>query len=429
MLQMTERASPGGAEVGGEDVAPAVCRIKALGFDPRMQNAMELLFKSRLNGRFVFAETDEADLHLIDLDSYGGRDLWIKQAEASPKQPMILLGMREVDVKGNTHFVRKPLKPQELIAALTAVADAISGGSTGAASAPHSADGTPAQMPSASTPDAESAPPSRPTPVSIKPRTPSEDADEGTAPATARRSVGQRLAEHDAKTFIGLAPDIDPKDAEQVAKTQFEPDAYLIGRLRQALKLAASNGRAVRLELEHGSITLVPGTGQAVIDLQHFQLRTLAVVPLTEENSRLRFVAPAELAEAPRHRIWPLESLLWNAALLASRGRVPLGTDLTAKVRLKRWPNLTRLAVFPSAVRITAFLSRDPVSLIDAARILKIPQRCVFAFFTAADALGLMEEVSTAQTAGKGRKLDLHPAPERPAKPGLLHRILSHLRR
>lgn len=426
MLQMNVFANPAGTIHADQGADPAVCRIAALGFEPRMQNAIELLFKSRLSGRFAFTDADEADVCLIDLDSYGGRELWVKQAEARPSQPMILLSMQEVDVKGRTHFVRKPLRPQELIDALTDAA-AVSGG-VEATDGGQSPAVTVDQALSKGGSEVESTPPSRPTPVPDLPDKPGDQANDGSALATSRGSVGQRLAEHDAKTFIGLAPDIDPKKPEQVAKAQFEPDAYLIGRLRQALELATNKDRIVRLELEHDSITLMPRTGQAVIDLQHFQLRTLAAVPLTEVNSTLRFVDRFDPSQVPRHRIWQLESLLWSAALLASRGRVPIGTDITAKVRLERWPNLTRLAVFPEAVRITAFLSRDPVSLVDAARILEVPQRCVFAFFTAAEALGLMEAVAKDQAPGKSGELDRSATPEKPAKRGLFRRILSHLR-
>lgn len=423
MLQTKELTSPEGAVVTDERAEPAACRIAALGFDPRLRNAMELLFKSRLNGRFVFANADEADLHLIDLDSYGGQERWVKQTEARPNHPIILLAMREVEVTGKTRFVRKPLSPQDLIAALTAAADDIGVASAGVPSDLKAAtDAARHQGNSRTEPQADPTPLIRPAPVQAMLRKPREQ-DEGAALASSRSSVGQSLGEHDAKTFIGLASDIDPKDPKQVAKTQFEPGAYLIGKLQQALTLAIRHDRVVRLDLEHGSITLLPRTRQAVIDLQHIHLRTLAVVPLSEENSKLRFGDSFELSEAPQHRIWQLDSLLWNAALLASRGRVPVGTDLMARVKLKRWPNLTRLAVFPGAVRITAFLSREPVSLVDAARILKIPQRCVFAFFTAADALGLME-----QATGKSSEGNLPDAPEKPAKRGLLRRILSHLR-
>ncbi len=427
MLQINTFASSPGTIDAAQEANPAVCTIAALGFEPRMQNAMELLFKSRLSGRFAFTDANEADVYLIDLDSYGGRELWIKQAEAKPSQPMILLSMQEVEVTGRTYFVRKPLRPQDLIEALTAAAACSGVETTKAAGGRQS----PAVSVDQAVPKGRSdVEPSRPTPVPVPdpPHKLGEELNNGSVLATSRGSVGHRFSEHDTKTFIGLAPDIDPKNPQQLAKAQFEPDAYLIGQLRQALKLAISNDRIVRLVLEHGSITLMPRTGLAVVDLQHFQLRTLAVVPLTEESSTLHFVDHFNLSEVPRYRIWQLESLLWSAALFASRGRVPMGTDITAKIRLKRWPNLTRLAAFPNVVRITAFLSHDPVSLVDAARILKVPQRCVFAFFTAAEALGLMEAVAKDQAPGKSCEFKRSTTPEKPVKRSLFRRILSHLR-
>ncbi|MBK1718194.1 hypothetical protein [Thiocystis violacea] len=395
-----------------------------LGFDPRARNAIELLFKNRLNGRFVLVEAEQASLCMIDLDRHGGRDLWARHSEANPDRPMILLSMNEVDTQGTTRFVRKPMRPEELVSALTVLADHIQGDAgtpgngqrrpLGGALIPPRVGGDTKSGSEPSSPKGEI-----PSPRPVR--------EEGVAASALLGNVGQRLAERDTKTFIGSAPDIDPSDREQVAKAQFDPDAYLIGRLSHAVKLARSANRPARLELKHGAITILPHLGQAVIELQQCQLRSLAGIPLAEEQGKVRFVEDVDLVGLPPERLWPLDALLWTSALLASRGRVPVGTDLGAEIRLKRWPNLTRLAVCPNAVRITALLSREPISLITAARTLKIPQRFVFAFFSAAEALDLVERSAVKRK--KTTESDVAvPAMSRVlAKRGLFQRILSHL--
>jgi len=420
----------GGATFVNNDTKTPTCRVATLGLDQRMRNALELFLKSKLDGRFALVEADAADLFIIDLDSYGGHDLWSKQSEANPDQPVILLSVKDTETNDRTYFVRKPMRPQELIAALTDATSKVKGVPTEPES-PAEAPATGARQPSIDTFDIEEepAPITRPVAVYTSPKL--QQQEDGGASSMSVGNAGLKLSERDPKTFIGSAPDIDPDDPRQVAKAQFDPDVYLIGKLAYAVKLPNRAGRAVRLELDHGAITLIPETGKALVDIQHTQLRTLAVVPMPEENTKFRFVDGVSLSDVSPHRIWQIDALLWTSALLASRGRVPAGTDITAKLTLKRWPNLTRLAVFPNAVRITSFLSREPVSLVDTARALKIPQRFVFAFHAAADALDLIERSNgtekkpqRAENAAQAR-MDSKESANR----GLFRRILSHLRK
>ena len=120
---------------------------------------------------------------------------------------------------------------------------------------------------------------------------------------------------------------------------------------------------------------------------------------------------------------YTLPSLFWKVALWASRGRLPEGTSLTQPIFLRRWPNFTRLQVTPYAFAIAALWAEQPRSLLDTARHLQIPQRYVFAFYSAAKSLQLAGETRRAAdtliqpqeiTASKQR--------------GLLGRLLDRLR-
>ena len=120
----------------------------------------------------------------------------------------------------------------------------------------------------------------------------------------------------------------------------------------------------------------------------------------------------------------PLEALEWDLALWASRGRLPCGTHLDHPIRLHCWPNLTRLAVPPEAMRIASLWSRGSISLRETVRVLGVPQRYVFAFYSACHALGLVEQISL-PSALPGSRL----APAQPAPPprGLFKRLLGKL--
>jgi CheY-like chemotaxis protein len=84
-----------------------------------------------------------------------------------------------------------------------------------------------------------------------------------------------------------------------------------------------------------------------------------------------------------------LEAFLWKLALYTYRGRLPQGTDVQEPVYLRYWPNLTRLEPVPNGMRIASLWSRQPASLASLIGRLRIPQRQVFAFYAAANSIGL----------------------------------------
>jgi hypothetical protein len=91
------------------------------------------------------------------------------------------------------------------------------------------------------------------------------------------------------------------------------------------------------------------------------------------------------------NRTHSIESFIWTTSLLTSRGRLLEHTDITKKISLKAWPNLTRLEKTPHAMNIAAVFSKHPGSLQDVPKWLNIPQRYVFAFYNAAISLEMVE--------------------------------------
>jgi len=406
-----------------------VWRVTALCMDERTRNALELFFRTTLNGDYVLAVPGEGDVCILDLDRYGGETLWAAKRKTYPMLPIVLLSVNELALDENTVLVRKPFKPQDLALALKAATSKVSNKSR----QPNRSASYPAET--GARQDTDDA-------TGSTPHTYSNGRDrnlEAPAPATTRRVPRGRLPQSggkagfmleglNPKAFIGSAPDIDPADPHQLAKALYEPGEFLSGKLDYAIKLSMDAGRPTRLVLERGTITVIAGTGRAIMDLHHAHLRTLAAIPLAEDKVHYHFVDAPEYAEVLPSKIWRLEALQWLLALLASRGRVPTGRNLEARLTLKHWPNLTRLAVCPSAVRIAALLVKRPCSPMEIARILKVPQRFVFAFVAAADAIGLVD-VPGEQPQVVVSRGPLHEAKTvAPVKHrGLLQRILSQL--
>jgi hypothetical protein len=127
-------------------------------------------------------------------------------------------------------------------------------------------------------------------------------------------------------------------------------------------------------------------------------------------------------ADASQYQIQRMEEFLWKVALWTSCGRIPQDVDLTAPVFLQCWPNFTRLQLSPNFLRIAALLVQQPRTLMDVAKALEIPQKDVFAFFSATRAIGLSGQVK--------RQDNANPAPSMPAprkNGGFLKKILQRL--
>ncbi|MGD9708539.1 MAG: hypothetical protein AB7U65_01840 [Halothiobacillaceae bacterium] len=110
---------------------------------------------------------------------------------------------------------------------------------------------------------------------------------------------------------------------------------------------------------------------------------------------------------------------------LQDLGRVPSGTSLDAPVSLRAWPGLTRLQLTPGAMQIAALWVKQPTGLMATAERLGLPYRYVFSFFTACQALDLVDQaaITPARAAPSASAAQAVPAERR----GLFRRMLNKL--
>jgi hypothetical protein len=197
------------------------------------------------------------------------------------------------------------------------------------------------------------------------------------------------------QAFVGTAPDIDPTDPAQRRKIYYNPDYYLQGHLQQALNLAVRYDRNVTIEGPWPALDLIIAERRLRVAVEDRHLRPYCTLPDATLELQL------QLFDGAQGRVeggwdYPLAAAFWKLALWASRGRLPEGTSLTQPIYLRRWPNFTRLAVTPYALPIAALWAEQPRSLLDTAQRLGIPQRYVFAFYSAAKSLQLAGEARRA---------------------------------
>jgi len=159
---------------------------------------------------------------------------------------------------------------------------------------------------------------------------------------------------------------------------------------------------------------------------------TLSSVQQLCELNGLRLGAEAAAAppgDEPTLRL-PLPTLLWQVALWSCRGRLLAGIDPDTPLRLRQWPNLTRLAPLPGALRIAGLWSRTPTSLRVAVSLLKMEPGPLCNFIAASHALGLLEPAGKANEAASAatRPATPAPAPLPPARQSLLSRLLGRIK-
>ncbi len=184
----------------------------------------------------------------------------------------------------------------------------------------------------------------------------------------------------------------------------YVPENYLLNSLVDALKLSHQSKQYVQVEISNDEtlsgrqyILLMPDVNlvYSSIKLMSDEFTALCETPLKTGTVQLHLPSTTELAtleevlKRDAERTYDMEALIWTTSLLTSRGRLSRNADLTQLLRLKQWPNLTRLEQFPHAMQIAAAWQQRAGTVFDVSDWFDIPQRYVIAFYNAAHTLSL----------------------------------------
>ncbi|MEW8508042.1 MAG: hypothetical protein AB2598_15195 [Candidatus Thiodiazotropha sp.] len=374
-------------------------RLAAIGMDQRQRNALRILFSSHCNKRYILTEEASSEICILDLDSFGGEQKRQEFRARHPEWPLILVSIRDQQTSDrNTLFVKKPIPVEGLISAIETLRGNLSGSKR------------PPGHPAVETPQAATAKP-----------LPRQDPT-GKKGATTRRAASLMSASVE-QAFVGTSPDIDPADPGHVERIYYDPAHYLQGFSQQALNQAVLCNQAINIEGPWPALTLDIINNKMWVAASERQLRPFCTLPDATLEVELTPLA-AGWNPAANAKCYPLQAFIWQLALWASRGRLPDGTDIHQPIYIRRWPNFTRLVITPHAMAIAALWAQQPRSLLDTANALEIPQRHVFAFYSAAHAIQLVGETRRAVDT-----LIQPPAIERSTNRGVFGRLLDRLRR
>lgn len=147
---------------------------------------------------------------------------------------------------------------------------------------------------------------------------------------------------------------------------------------------------------------------RAPVSIEHRDAGTLRIWPQedafeSDAPSLARFCA--DQANSYRvhslgHRSTPpacaarIEDLLWTIGFAASSGRLVEDLSGTEVIELSQWPNLTRVPLGHTGLRLAALYCRYPTSITVAARLTRAERAEVYQFLSAAWCAGLVRVVN-----------------------------------
>ena len=306
-------------------------------------------------------------INIIDIDDYRGKEAW--ESLESAHAPVIVLGREPLDID-NGVLLQKPFRPKQLLAAIESLAADVR-----------------QQVTTRFQADKQESHDDNSTMANIEqPVTATDPAEKKGLSHNAASSLNER----EVFAHVGTSADVDLNDPHAVAEVQYDPDQFLASRMLELIELATSKHKIIRIGCCDVAFYIDPHQRCIHTLVKERNLRTFGALPL--DNAHFNFRKGAMLpANIKSHGLsLGYEAFVWRMILASSRGRLPVNTDLDQRFMLRRWPNLTRLMLFPHATQISAIWVSSAKSIRELIELLGIPQRYVFAFFAATHLMGYL---------------------------------------
>ena len=348
--------------------------IQGLGLDARFKAMLQVFFERRRRTSYQFVN-QQADIIVADIDALGVRDALVVARQDQTAKPSILFSIdtSEYKTSGDQVVLRKPFTVKQLVSAFDIMDLQVRVGRQ------------------------------RLTTLSALSGRRRRSGDTGREADAAVELEAPRAHFSAAKSLSGkddyvklntllsraLEEDIDEEGQEGL---EYDTRRYLQGALGKAQRKAREKNYNILIEFGSGTISIDVKRSLAQMGMGSFQLRELASFPLNMEKVNIRVLPRRQVRVDPAsgRTIVPLDTLIWKAALFASRGRAPEGTNLDVPVSLKHWPNFTRLLLSPGALRMAALWTQHSFSISQLIKTLKLPNTDVLSFYSAVHAIDLI---------------------------------------
>ncbi|MBV0931903.1 hypothetical protein [Marinobacterium weihaiense] len=213
-----------------------------------------------------------------------------------------------------------------------------------------------------------------------KPKKP-EPVEEPQAPQTPKLSAEM------IQQCCGSLPDVNLDSAHERRRAYFSLDGLLLPWVQRCVRQGDESGKVQQIVGVPGAFFYLPKDRVFLVGLDSDLLLQLTRTRFGfDEISLQEREADSEL---PQGRRVASDELMWQLALFTARGRIPDSLSAEEPRLLNAAPDFERLLETPHARSIAELWQSQRLSAQNIASMLKVPQRFVFSFFVAADAIGL----------------------------------------
>lgn len=144
--------------------------------------------------------------------------------------------------------------------------------------------------------------------------------------------------------------------ANEVVIPRFDPNVGLLGAFRRIVEEQRDTAILVN---DKPVLAVFPNIQRVWVAVDSLQLKALC----RQETVEIKLKSIPEDSNLQERSNATITSSLWQLALWTANGRLVQPLNPNTVFRLKNWPNLTRLAPLPESMRLSAFLTKTPVSL------------------------------------------------------------------
>lgn len=221
------------------------------------------------------------------------------------------------------------------------------------------------------------------------PAKPAKPAEPPVAPPPEPQEALQtpKLSAEMIQQCCGSLPDVNLDAPHERRRAYFSLDGLLLPWIQRCVRTGDETGQVQQVVGVPGALFYLPGEKVFLVGIDSDLLLQLTRTRFGFDEISL--LARASEADLPPGRKVAADELLWQLALFTSRGRVPDTLSAEQPRLLNEMPDFERLLETPHARSIAELWQSQRLSAQHIASMLGIPQRFVFSFLVAADAIGL----------------------------------------
>ena len=314
-------------------------KVLLLGVDARKSAIFSMAFKMHSATSYELAsDYSEANILVVDVDGMEGLQLWEKAQSDYPDLPKVYSSVMQPTI--DVAYLPKPVKVETLFPVLRA---ALSGLVTFKAS------------------------------------------ENGEQNGNRERLSFKQQAKDYKNTLVEEPSNLPPRDVRfPVEKLEtFDANQGLLGILRQVAR-------------QNDNVALIVDNKPILMYFADINRVLLAVAPARLEqlcqdaNAIIHLKKIGDHPEWKQHAKAQIDSCLWQFAIWTSKGRLPSELNVNQPVFLRSWPNITRLAYIPDAMRLSAFLTKSPVNLPMTYKMIRVELGDLLNFISACHVTNLL---------------------------------------